>query len=77
MDPYYGAPTIILVFGDKSKATPAEDASLALGNMYNAAYSIGLGSCWIHRTGQMFESEEGKSLLKEWGVEGDYVGVGS
>jgi len=77
MDPYYGAPTIILVFGDKSKVTPVEDASLALGNMYNAAYSLGLGSCWIHRTGQMFETEEGKALLKEWGVEGEYVGVGS
>lgn len=77
MDPYYGAPTIILVFGDKSKLTPVEDASLALGNMYNAAYSLGVGSCWIHRTGQMFETEEGKALLKEWGVEGDYVGVGS
>lgn len=76
-DPYYGAPTIILVFADKNKATPIEDASLALGNMYNAAYSLGLGSCWIHRTKQMFESEEGKALLKEWGVEGDYIGVGS
>jgi nitroreductase len=77
VDPYYGAPTIILVFGDNSKVAPVEDASLALGNMYNAAYSLGLGSCWIHRTKQMFESEEGKALLKEWGVEGDYTGVGS
>lgn len=76
-DPYYGAPTIILVFADKNKATPIEDASLALGNMYNAAYSLGLGSCWIHRTKQIFESEEGKVLLKEWGIEGDYIGVGS
>lgn len=76
-DPYYGAPTIILVLADKSKAAPIEDASLALGNMYNAAFSIGLGSCWIHRTKQMFESEQGKALLKEWGIEGDYIGVGS
>lgn len=77
IDPYYGAPTVILVLADKSKATPIEDASIALGNMYNAAYSLGLGSCWIHRTREMFESEEGKKLLKEWGVEGDYIGVGS
>lgn len=76
-DPYYGAPTIILVFADKSKVTPIEDASLALGNMFNAAFSLGLGSCWVHRTKQMFESEEGKALLKEWGIEGDYIGVGS
>ena len=76
-DPYYGAPTVILVLADKTKVTPIEDASLALGNMYNAAFSLGLGSCWIHRTKQMFESEEGKALLKEWHIEGDYIGVGS
>jgi nitroreductase len=77
LDPFYGAPTIILVLADKTKVTPIEDASLALGNMFNAAYSLGLGSCWVHRTKQMFEAEEGKALLKEWGVEGEYIGVGS
>lgn len=77
IDPYYGAPTVILVLADKSKVTPIEDGSIAIGNMCNAAYSLGLGSCWIHRTKQMFETEEGKALLKEWGVQGDYIGVGS
>lgn len=76
-DPYYGAPTVILVLGDKTKVAPVEDASLALGNMYNAAYSLGLGSCWIHREKEMFESAEGKALLKEWGIKGEYLGVGS
>jgi nitroreductase len=77
IDPYYGAPTIVLVFADKSKVTPVEDATLALGNMFNAAASLGTGSCWVHRTKQMFETEEGKDLLKKWGVTGDYIGVGS
>lgn len=77
IDPYYGAPTVILVLADKSKVTPIEDGSIAIGNMCNAAYSLGLGSCWIHRTKQMFETEDGKALLKEWGVKGDYIGVGS
>jgi nitroreductase len=76
-DPYYGAPTVVLVLADKSKATPVEDASLAIGNMFNAAYALGLGSCWIHREKEMFESEEGKAFLKEWGVKGDYMGVGA
>lgn len=75
--PYYGAPTVILVLTDKSKATPVEDASLVLGNMMNAAAALGLGACWIHRERQMFETEEGTALLKEWGVTGDYIGVGS
>jgi len=47
IDPYYNAPTVILVFADKSKVTPVEDASLALGNMFNAAASLGIGSCWV------------------------------
>ena len=77
MDPYYGAPTVILVFADKSKIAPVEDASLALGNMFNAAASLGIGSCWVHRTKQMFETDEGKDLLRKWGITGDYIGVGS
>jgi nitroreductase len=77
IDPYYGAPTLILVFADRSKVTPVEDGSLALGNMFNAAASLGIGSCWIHRVRQMFETGEGKELLREWGITGDYIGVGS
>ena len=77
VDPYYGAPTVILVFADRSKVTPVEDASLALGNMFNAAASLGIGSCWVHRERQMFETADGKDLLMKWGVTGDYIGVGS
>ncbi len=54
IDPYYGAPTIVLVIVDKNKAIHVEDASLAIGNMCNAAFSLGIGSCWIHRVKQMF-----------------------
>lgn len=77
MDPYYGAPTVILVFADKTKATPVEDGSLALGNMFNAAAALGLGSCWIHRAREMFESAEGLDLLHRWGIGDQYVGVGA
>jgi nitroreductase len=77
IDPYYKAPTVILAFADRGKVTPVEDATLALGNMFTAAASLGIGSCWVHRTRQMFETEEGKDLLRKWGVTGDYIGVGS
>jgi nitroreductase len=77
IDPYYNAPTVILVFADKSKIAPVEDASLALGNMFNAAASLGIGSCWVHRAKQMFETAAGKDLMSKWGVAGDYIGVGS
>lgn len=75
-DPFYGAPTVILVLANRERSTWLEDGSLAMGNLQLAAHALGLGSCWIHRCYQMFESEEGKALLKEWGVEGDYAGVG-
>ncbi len=75
-DPFYGAPTVVIVFADRSIPTCVEDGSLVLGNLMNAAHAIGLGSCWIHRAYEEFESEEGKDLLKEWGIEGNLRGIG-
>ena len=43
----------------------------------NAAHAVGLGSCWIHRAKQVFESPEGKALLRRWGLSEDLVGVGN
>lgn len=75
-DPFYGAPVVLIVLADKTRPTYRYDGSLVMGNMMNAAHSLGLGSCWIHRAKEEFESEEGKELLKKWGVEGDYEGIG-
>lgn len=72
-----GAPTIILVLAEKGVGNPVEDGSLCLGNMFNAAYALGLGSRWINRIRETFETELGKELLKEAGYEGEYIGVGS
>jgi nitroreductase len=75
-DVFYGAPTIILVLA-KNTGNPVQDASLALGNMFNAAYALGVGSRWINRIKETFEHDLGKQLLREVGYEGDYIGVGS
>ena len=75
-DPFYGAPTVIIVLADRSRPTYVQDGSLVMGNLMNAAYSIGVDSCWIHRAREVFATEEGKALLKEWGIEGKYIGVG-
>lgn len=75
-DPFYGAPTVLIVLVKAEAITGIYDGSLMMGNMMNAAYALGLGSCWIHRAKETFEREDGKALLKEWGVEGDYIGVG-
>ena len=78
-NPYYGAPTIVLVFASPVEKVPFSvcDGSLVLGNMMLAAYSIGLGSCWIHREREMFETDEGKALMKKFGLPDDLVGIGS
>ena len=75
-DPFYGAPCVIVVLGDPDVYPVVENGSLVLGNLMNAAYEAGVGSCWIHRARQMFESEEGKALLKKWGITGEYEGIG-
>jgi nitroreductase len=75
-DPFYGAPVVIAVLADRTMPTYLYDGSLVLGNLMNAAHALGIASCWIHRAKEEFESEEGKKILKELGIEGDYEGVG-
>ena len=75
IDPYYGAPTILLVLAERGRNTYIEDGSCVLANLMNAAYAVGLGSCWINREKEMFDSPEGKALLEKWGIKGDYAGV--
>ena len=76
MDPFYGAPVVLIVLADKSRPTCVYDGSLVMGNLMLEAEEQGIGSCWIHRAKEEFESEEGKELLKSLGIEGDYVGIG-
>jgi len=77
--PFYGAPTIILVFGSDPAVWPnsVPDGSLVLGNMMLAAHAIGLGSCWINREREMFALPEGKELMREMGVPEDLMGIGA
>jgi nitroreductase len=76
--PFYGAPTVLPVLANKTArpTTYVEDGSLALGNLMNAAYALGVGSCWIHRAKEVFQSDDGKALLKKWGLTDDYEGIG-
>lgn len=77
-DPFYGAPTVLVVLADRQIPTYVEDGSLVLGNLLLAASSIGLGSCWINRAKETFDREEGKALLRQWGLDPErYRGVGN
>lgn len=75
-DPFYGAPNVLIVLADKTMPTYLYDGSLVMGNLMLAAADLGVDSCWIHRAKEEFESEEGKAILKELGITGDYEGIG-
>ena len=76
-DPFYGAPTVVVVLADSTNANWVRDGSLVMGNLMNAAASLGLGSCWINRALELFDRPEGKELLKKWGLDEKYRGVGN
>ena len=76
IDPFYGAPVVLIVLADKSKPTYVYDGSLVIGNMMLMADSLGLGSCWIHRAKEEFDSTGGRAFLTLHGIEGDYEGIG-
>lgn len=76
-DPFYGAPTVIVVLADANRKTCVEDGSLVMGTLMLAAHSVGVDSCWIHRAREVFESPEGKDILKKWGLSENYMGVGN
>lgn len=76
-DPFYGAPVVLVVLAKKSVGTHVYDGSLVMENMMIAAHSLGLGSCWIHRAKEVFETEEGKKLLLDLGISDEYEGIGN
>ena len=75
-DPFYGAPVILIVLANKACPTYVYDGSLVLGNLMNAAESLGVASIWIHRAKEEFNSEFGKKILADLGIEGEYEGIG-
>ena len=77
-DSFYGAKTVVVVLVDRSVPTHLEDGSLAMGNLLNAAYALGVDSCWIHRAHEVFDSPEGLELLTKWGLpaDGSLRGIG-
>lgn len=76
IDPFYGAPTVIVVLSDRRVPTYVEDGTLVLGNLLNAAQALGLGSCWINRAREVFEMPEAREMLREKGIGDEYIGIG-
>lgn len=76
-DPFYGAPAVIVVLAKKSVPAHVYDGSLVMGNLMLASYDLGLGSCWIHRAKETFETKEGLEILESLGISDDYEGIGN
>lgn len=76
-DPFYGAPCVIVVFADRTGHTYIEDGSVAMANLMNAAFSLGVDSCWIHRAKEVFETDEGREMARSFGIPDDYMGIGN
>ncbi len=75
-DPFYGAPVILIVLEKKDVVTHVYDGSLVMGNLMNAAESLGVASIWIHRAKEEFESDFGKAILEKLGITDEYEGIG-
>ena len=74
-DPFYGAPTAVVVFEDTNVGTGHEDACMVMANLLNAAHAVGLGSCWINRGRQMFELPGGPEIKAAWGLGENMAGL--
>ena len=75
-DPFYGAPVILIVLADKNAVTGIYDGSLVMGNLMLASHALGLGSIWIHRAKEEFETAYYQELLRSLGIEGEWEGIG-
>ena len=53
-DPFYGAPTVLVVLAERSRGTYLLDGAAVITTLLNAAHAVGLGSCWIHRAKEEF-----------------------
>ena len=76
-DPFYGAPTVLVVLADPAVRTYVYDGSLVMGNLMNAAHAVGVDSCYIFRAKEVFATEEGKAMLRSWGIPDHFEGIGN
>lgn len=77
IDPFYGAPTILVVLAPKDRSTYVDDGNMVIANLLNAAHAVGVDSCYIYRAKEVFSSDEGKKLLADWGLDDSYEGIGN
>ena len=71
---YYGAPVVLTIF-TRDHRYGREDAAMIAENIMLAAHFLGIGSCYVGRTKEVFQTEMGQALRQKWGVPDDLVAV--
>lgn len=76
MSSFYHAPTVLTIFAQQMKYT-YEDAAMVAENIQLAAHFLGVGACYVGRTGEVFDTEYGWMLREKWGIPEDYRAIGN
>ena len=74
-NPYYDAPTYIFVFAPADGRNPVQDGSCVMQNLMLAAHALGLATCWINREREMFATDEGQAIMRQWGLPDGLMGI--
>ncbi|MCI8965050.1 MAG: nitroreductase family protein [Clostridia bacterium] len=75
--PFYGAPTIILVFANSEVPTYIKDAVSAMENIQLATTSLGLGACFINCVQDLFDTENGTQIKEKLEISSNYKCIGA
>lgn len=60
---YYHAPTLVIVSNEPTRWWAPMDCACALQNIFLAAKSLGIGSCWINQLGQTCDDPDVRAFL--------------
>ena len=72
---FYGAPSVIAIFGQNNFMFRVADAFCCAENMILQATELGISSCIISRGEETFLSNYGKKLLKDWEIPDNYSAI--
>ena len=72
---FYGAPSVVVIFGQDRFLYRIADAFCCAENMVLQATELGISSCIISRGEETFLSPEGQELLREWEVPENYSAI--
>ena len=65
---YYHAPTLVIVSNEPTRWWAPMDCACALQNIFLAAKSLGIGSCWINQLGQTCDDPDVRAFLTRLGI---------